>query len=587
MKNKKIYPFERNNYFYGKLLSVRDFSDEQKYNNDKRRLDNIITKGCGVINGLNVVIIDDKTISVEAGIAIDYFGREIIVEEGVSKKLNIIDGFYELENLDNVYLGIDYDEKKEELVHSIAMSSGDDNSAQYNRIKEGYRLFLTDKVEDDVTSNIQEIMKRKVVIYNADGLKITQYFPKYVKKGECFETEIEIEKINLPRAINIDYSIETDVFKNENGDSKLRIFYSDDDITAYKKVKTSYILKADEAFIGDAILQLIKNESNVIIGNQTYPVTCDDVFPINVTDKNINEKIVHNYIQKNFNDVVEKNSDKSIYLAKFRIIRRNEEYLIDYCENLPFNQYIVSNEMLYELINRGNFNNTRQPEIIQKSVDATPKVTLRKDEDFFASGTETIEIEPRCKNKSYFSDEISHGLGNGDVFIECGVEEDSEDDSFYNIKKTFMGNTDVFLGSIYESELPPLDTGIISYTEKGTFKIGVKFYDDFGKTTVNVKWWAFKNDKNRKRDLSEINGVNVFISPDTVTVRPRECFKFNAEITGTDVKECKWNVTEKDGGKIDIDGVYEAPTKEGVFEITVQSVAYPNKKATAFVVVKE
>ena len=36
MEHKKYYPFVRNNYFYGKLLSVRDFQEEQKYFNDKR-----------------------------------------------------------------------------------------------------------------------------------------------------------------------------------------------------------------------------------------------------------------------------------------------------------------------------------------------------------------------------------------------------------------------------------------------------------------------------------------------------------------------------------------------------------------------
>ena len=35
MKNAKYYPFERNKYFYGKLLSVDDFELEQRYTNNK------------------------------------------------------------------------------------------------------------------------------------------------------------------------------------------------------------------------------------------------------------------------------------------------------------------------------------------------------------------------------------------------------------------------------------------------------------------------------------------------------------------------------------------------------------------------
>ena len=55
MKNLKCFPFERNRYFYGKLLSVEDFETEQKYFNDKRRTINRFLFGSGVVCGLNVV----------------------------------------------------------------------------------------------------------------------------------------------------------------------------------------------------------------------------------------------------------------------------------------------------------------------------------------------------------------------------------------------------------------------------------------------------------------------------------------------------------------------------------------------------
>lgn len=54
MKNLKSFPFERNRYFYGKLLSVEDFETEQKYFNDKRRTVNRFLFGSGVVCGLGV-----------------------------------------------------------------------------------------------------------------------------------------------------------------------------------------------------------------------------------------------------------------------------------------------------------------------------------------------------------------------------------------------------------------------------------------------------------------------------------------------------------------------------------------------------
>src|SRR2546421_4529181 len=70
----------RNRYFYGKLLDVFHFELEQNYFNTKRWLLNRLVSGFGVICGLDVQLGDDgKSITVLPGVAIDKWGREIIV----------------------------------------------------------------------------------------------------------------------------------------------------------------------------------------------------------------------------------------------------------------------------------------------------------------------------------------------------------------------------------------------------------------------------------------------------------------------------------------------------------------------------
>ena len=49
MENRKYYSFERNNYYYGKMLTSRDFQNEQSYMNDKRRLGNRLFQGSGIV----------------------------------------------------------------------------------------------------------------------------------------------------------------------------------------------------------------------------------------------------------------------------------------------------------------------------------------------------------------------------------------------------------------------------------------------------------------------------------------------------------------------------------------------------------
>jgi len=73
--------FERLNYYFGKMMTVRDFKDEQKYFNEKRWILNRLGLGWGVLCGLKVKphpTQQDKVI-LEPGFALDKYGKEIMV----------------------------------------------------------------------------------------------------------------------------------------------------------------------------------------------------------------------------------------------------------------------------------------------------------------------------------------------------------------------------------------------------------------------------------------------------------------------------------------------------------------------------
>jgi hypothetical protein len=72
----------RNRYYYGKLLDSYHLELEQLYGNANRWMLNRLTLGAGVLCGLPVQATADKTrIRVGAGVAIDFYGREIIVPQ--------------------------------------------------------------------------------------------------------------------------------------------------------------------------------------------------------------------------------------------------------------------------------------------------------------------------------------------------------------------------------------------------------------------------------------------------------------------------------------------------------------------------
>ena len=122
MNNLQYSSGERNHYFYGKLMTVRDFQDEQTYMNNKRRLGNRLLHGAGIVAGLGVLLVDNQTFSLEAGMALDYLGREILVQDPCVKRISAIQGFDQIQQSGDVYLGIRYQEEECEGTFSVAGS---------------------------------------------------------------------------------------------------------------------------------------------------------------------------------------------------------------------------------------------------------------------------------------------------------------------------------------------------------------------------------------------------------------------------------------------------------------------------------
>jgi hypothetical protein len=79
-------PFTRNNYFTGKLMVERDFTDETRFHMEKMRHHEQQLHGWGVVCGLKVKphpneACQDRFVCIEPGFAVDCCGHDIIVRE--------------------------------------------------------------------------------------------------------------------------------------------------------------------------------------------------------------------------------------------------------------------------------------------------------------------------------------------------------------------------------------------------------------------------------------------------------------------------------------------------------------------------
>lgn len=148
-----LYTFRRNTYFNGKLLTERDFRDEQAYFVGKDRLHNAFLHGYGTVCGLTVSAhpnpnCRDRYFVIEPGLGHDCCGREIVVPAQTVVDVEAEIARQGLEFSDeaeqDLFIGLCYDEAGDEKVPAILpdCDCADGNMA-WNRVKEGFRVILS------------------------------------------------------------------------------------------------------------------------------------------------------------------------------------------------------------------------------------------------------------------------------------------------------------------------------------------------------------------------------------------------------------------------------------------------------------
>ena len=150
--------------------------------------------GHGIVCGLGVQGIDDQSIIVESGVAIDAGGREIVLDTSVVKKLSAIEGFDSIEG-DNACLRIRYKEQDVHSVYSVSHKT-DDKEYEYNRITEGYELFLANPDdEEEWEEPINEFLARER-LFKSDNFEGELSIPATVCKGRNAKITLVIKKLS-------------------------------------------------------------------------------------------------------------------------------------------------------------------------------------------------------------------------------------------------------------------------------------------------------------------------------------------------------------------------------------------------------
>lgn len=483
--------YERNDYYTGKLLSAKDFKLEQQYINDKRSLLNVFTLGNGILYGLDVINTGDykkeESISIKPGVAIDSWGRELIVPEIDTRVLVNLDGFPKDKYNGAMYLCLEYRENG----LSDSLQTGDTEGSgvkRYNRIREEYNVVLTRK-PPRVLSGIERQYYNLVTLYEDDKIILRHKSPKYMNDGEAFKCSFILIKMKEGIRVKLDYEVDG----TESGGSVNILSLENSDRSEETEKEYIYTLQGSEK---DQEIILHSDNVKLVIGDKPVSIKTKKIKVLKKTMP-VMECVIRDYYHESLKDCMEVIDKERIYIAKIFLLPVDTmfgtKYHIQDVKDTIFTHYIYPQYLQ-------NFIIERKKETVLRVEEHKPEVNdiikpEDKNFDTVKTGIVKIPIKDVFK-KAYITDEIVHGLGEGQVLISVGLEERNETipaKVIGNDEAVYSGCMEIFSKSDYAPCCNGVEIGTILYPNKGTFKVGVRVHwAEPGKEWITVRWWAVK-----------------------------------------------------------------------------------------------
>lgn len=592
MNNNQLYPFERNRYYAGKMLTSADFQAEQTYFNNKRRFVNNLMYGSGIVCGCGVFSLDDLSILVESGVAIDGLGREIVVDSSVVKKLSAVDGFEQLRT-NNASLCLKYKESEVHAVYAVNQKESD-KEYEYNRISEGYQLFLMDTEDVPQEFEMETEFLTSGVLFLDDHFRVDLIMPATACKGKNIKAVLRVTKLSSEN-MKFSYhgSLQIPAFLTSSGEHELEIGMEDVTLAEGEVLEREYWMTAQDTAALDTNVILKSGSANAY--EDGAAVSCMTGFSLKILLSDckprelVNREIGRMSLEmKNIGG-----TSDFIRLADLRLVRTENAYIIEEVRETDIKKYITApaQEML-----RSNYMDFFMKEAELRAGEPVAVAEPEKERQNapranvpeVATGVLEIPLGNNArKGDVRYSGEIMHGLGKGNVHVDIGYEYISEDAALgANAKSTIYGNPELFRDEA--SVAVDAETAVKILNDKGSFVVAVKLLQNVDYLVLSYRWVAIKFPAGNDLGIPEdIEGKSIAAETPTVVMGTKESHYFGVKYNNMESCSLVYELTEPGSGEITADGIYTAPAKEGVYEILIYCADYPSICTYAYAIVKK
>lgn len=592
----KLYPFERNRYYAGKMLTTADFKAEQSYHIGKQKFLNTLMYGAGVVCGMGVFNLDDLSVLIESGAAVDGDGNMIIVDSSVVKKLSAIDGYDRLRS-NEAALCIKYEEKDVHSVYSVNRTEKD-GEFEYNRVSEGYHLYLEDYNDLPGQIDVDSEFLTTGTLLETEDFKVDLVLPSFACKGSNYRILVKVSKLsNSNVRLNLHTRMQTPSFTTPTDEHEFDIDLTDIYLAKGEIYSKEYWVKAAMADGADTNILVKAGTAEAYVEDNA--VSVNDSLSLKILLENTKPRtLINREIGRLSLEMKEMGAAPDfIVLAKLKLVKADSAYVIDEIIERDVKYYIptpAKEELRAEYLDCF----VKKAEILKDETGIggnrfeTEKTTRGEqrfsDSPIVATGTLEIPLGDNAKRgEVYYSGEKMHGLGPGNVFVSVGLEAVSDDESLgANAKNTIYGNADLFDNG--KKAAIKAETAVKVLNDKGSFLVAAKLEDNVDVLILTYRWVAIKFPAGEDMSLSEkYKGKSIVADNPTVVLGPKESHFFGVKYQNLENVSISYELTEERSGEITPDGVYTAPSKEGVYEIKIYCTDMPYICTYAYAIVKK
>ena len=593
MNNSQLTPFERNRYYAGKMLTSADFQAEQTYFNNKRRFANSLLYGAGVICGLGVFSLDDLSVLIESGVAIDGMGREVVIDSSVVKKLSAVDGFDALRT-NEVSLCLRYKEDEVHTVYSVNRSDPD-REYEYNRISESYQIFLLDTEDVPESFEMETEFLTRGVLLNDENFMMEFIMPATVSRGRNVKAVLRIEKIS-DADVSLSYSgiLQIPAFADPDGNHEIQIVVDDVLLARGEVLEREYWMTAQEVAALETTIILKSGSVQAFESEKVIPAPSNLAMKIQLSDVKPRELVNREIGRMNLEMKNVGGQSDFIRLADLVLVRTDSAYIIEQVNDSNVKHYIAApaqerlrNDYMEYFIKEADIRTSIQE--VPSDGDQKPLNLRTGDTPEVETGILEIPLSENTRRGDIcYSGEIMHGLGKGNVYVEVGYEHIRDDEALgeASAKSTIYGNPALFADD--QKNVVEVETAVRVLNDKGSFVVAVRLLQNVDFLVLTFRWVAIKfpagNDLGIEDDYS---GKSIAAETPTITMGTKESHFFGVRYNNMDPCSITYELTEANSGEITADGIYTAPGKEGVYEIRIYCTDMPVICTYAYAIVKK